>query len=149
MKITFRATMLTVLLTLITLTVAGLGYSSYRNARFAAKDLSIQILQQTSRKIDQQLHTALIIANSQGELNRLLLESGQYQVKEFPRLARYWLEVMRSSPRFTRISLGMEATGDWYYVRRVPSGKLAIGTLLRNPQTDKLELNDYWPEDFP
>jgi hypothetical protein len=40
MKFTLRATLTTILLTLLALTVSSLGYSSYRNARFTAGDLS-------------------------------------------------------------------------------------------------------------
>src|SRR5262249_16381011 len=50
---------------------------------------------------------------------------------------------------FTRLSLGIEATGEWCYVRRTPEGNLVIGELRRNARTGKLELSDYRPEDYP
>jgi len=149
MKFSFRVTILGILLTLITITVVALGVNSYRNVRFAGHDLSSQILEQTSERIDQQAHAVLSVATLQGRMNQLLLQSGQFPINDFSRLAPYWLEVMHAYPRFTRLSLGIEATGEWYYVRHTPNDKLALGTLRRNPQTNKLELSTYWPEDFP
>jgi adenylate cyclase len=149
MKFTFRFTLLAILLTLVIVTVAGLGYSSYWNARSASEDLSTQILEQTSRRIDRQLRDLLFMAAFQGNLNRRLLESGVYPADDFPRLAPYWVQVMETFPRFTRISLGLEASGEWFYVRREPRGGLAIGALLRNRHTGALELSVYRPEDYP
>jgi hypothetical protein len=149
MKFSFRVTILGILLTLITITVVALGFNAYRNVWFAGNDLSSQILEQTSQRIDQQAHAVLSVATLQGRMNQLLLQSGQYPLNDFSRLAPYWLEVMHAYPRFTRLSLGIEATGEWYYVRHTPNDKLALGTLRRNPQTNKLELSSYWPENFP
>jgi len=149
MKFTLRVTLLTILLTLILLTVAALGSNAYRNARFTAEDLSQQILEQTSLRIDDQINDLLYTANKQGLLNQALLQSAQFDSRDFSRLAAYWLEVMKVHTRLTRLSLGLEATGEWFYVRRLLNGKLAVGELRRNPRTDKLELSDYWPEDYP
>ena len=88
-------------------------------------------------------------ANTQGDLNRRLLESGQFDERDFDKLARYWLDVMKTHPRLTRLSLGLEDSGEWSYVRRRPDGRLAVGELHRNAATGKLELSDYWPEDYP
>src|SRR5260370_41576335 len=101
MKFSFRVTILGILLTLITITVVALGFNAYRNVRFAAHDLSSQILEQTSQRIDQQAHGVLSVATFQGRMNQLLLQSGQYALNDFSRLAPYWLEVMHAYPRFT------------------------------------------------
>src|SRR5207245_1732367 len=109
-----------------------------------ADDLSGQILEQTALRIDQQINELLFSANHQGALNRKLLETGQFDVAAFGRLADYWLNVMDVHPQLTRISFGVEETGEWFYVKRT-RGKLAIGELRRNPRTRHLELSDYWP----
>src|SRR5271154_5930485 len=126
-KFTLRTHLTTILLTLLVLTVSALGYSSYSNSRFIAQDLSTQILNQTSQRVEAQIVVLLHAASVQGHMNARLLESGQFAVDDFPKLANYWLEVLRTHPRLTRISLGMEATGEWVYVRRLLDGKLAIG----------------------
>ena len=63
MKLSLRVTLTSILLGVIFVTVAGLGYNSYRNARFIAHDLSQQILEQTSLRVDYEINDLLHIAN--------------------------------------------------------------------------------------
>jgi adenylate cyclase len=149
MKLTLRVTLLSVLLLLLSFTVAGLGFSSYWNARSAADDLSRQVLEQTALRIDCQVNELLLAANRLGDLNRRLLESGLFPGNDFSKIAPYWLEQMRANPRLVRLSFGLEADGEWHYVRRVRDQELAIGELRRNQQTGKLELREYWPAQYP
>jgi len=149
MKFSLRVTLTTLLLSVILITVVALGYNSYRNARFTADDLTHQVLEQTSLRVDHQLNDLLFSANEQSTLSRALLQTRQFDPHSFPRLAAYWLEVMKAQKRLTRLSLGLEATGEWFYVRRRPDGELAIGELRKDQQTGKLGLRDYWPKDYP
>ena len=149
MRFRFRFTLLAILLLLLGVTAAALGVSSYLSMRSSAEDLSGQILEQTSQRVDQQIARLLDVAADQGRLNGRLFRSGHHDAHDFRRLAPYWLEAMRALPVLTRLSLGLEATGEWYYVRRTPRGRLAVGELSRNPATHKLELKDYWPADYP
>ncbi len=149
MKLTLRFTLTAILLALTLFTVASLAYVSYRNARFTAADLSAQVLDQTSQRVDARVNSLLLTANAQGDLNRRLIETGQFDVRDFRKLAPYWLDVMESHPRLTRLSAGLEDSGEWSYVRRRPDGRLAVGELRRNPANAKLELSDYWPADYP
>ena len=52
---------------------------------------------------------------------------------------------MEVHPRLTRLSLGLEATGEWFYVHR-SDGRLVVGELRRDPATGKLGLAEYRPE---
>jgi adenylate cyclase len=149
MKLSLRAALMTILLTLVLFTVLGLGAISYYNARATADDLSMQVLEQTSERIDDQVNDLLRTATDHGSLSRRLLETGTVSVEDFSRLARLWLEVMEVHPRLTGFSFGVEETGEWLYVRRLPDGAKAIGELRRNRRTKKLELSDYWPKDYP
>ena len=149
MKLTFRVTLLSVLLLLLGFTVAGLGFNSYWNANSAAEELSRQVLEQTSLRVDCQINELMRMANRQGELNRRLLESGLFPSNDFAKLAPFWLEQLKVHTRLVRLSLGVEADGEWFYVRRVRDQELAIGELRRNSHTGKLELRDYWPEQYP
>src|SRR5438445_5115935 len=146
MKWTLRVTVMTAMLTLVVITVLGLGLASARNARFTANDLTAQILEQTALRIDQQINALMFNANHVSALHRELLESGQLTIKPFTSLSQYWLKVMQVHPRLTRISFGVEETGEWFYVKR-HAGKLVVGELLRSPRTGKLELSDYWADD--
>src|SRR6266702_3046625 len=112
MKLTLRVTLLSIMLLLVGFTVAGLGINSYWNASSAAEDLSSQILEQTLLRIDYQINELLRTANRQGDLNRRLLDSGQFRSNDFAKLAPYWLEQMKVHPRLTCLSLGLEADGE-------------------------------------
>jgi adenylate cyclase len=149
MRFTLRATVLSILLTLLLGSMAALGYSSYRNARFTADDLTTQILEQTALRVDQRINGLLLTANSQGAWNRRLLESGLYPADDFARLSSFWLEVMDEHKNLSRLSFGVEETGEWFYVRRPSKGRLVLGELRLNSATGKLDLRNYWPGDYP
>src|SRR5206468_1862551 len=85
----------------------------------------------------------------QGDLNRRLLDSGQFASDDFTKLAPYWLEQLNVHSRLTRLSLGLEADGAWYFVRRLSGQEPTIGELRRDHQSGKLELRDYRPADYP
>src|SRR5260370_30761122 len=117
------------MLTMLGIPTAALGMRSYLNVRSSADALSGQILGQTSQRVDQQVARLLDIAAGQGRLNGQLLQSGQYDVHDFRKLAPYWLEVMKARPVLTRMSLGMEQSGEWFYVRRMASRPLPLRAL--------------------
>ena len=106
MKFSLRVTLLSIMLLLVSFTVAGLGVNSYWNASSAADDLSKQVLEETSLRIDGQINDLLLTANRQGELMRRLFDTGQFSSDDFGTLARYWLQQMKVHPRLTRLSLG-------------------------------------------
>jgi adenylate cyclase len=149
MKFTLRVTVLTILLALLLATVGLVGGLAYRNLHFTASDLSTQVLDQTTLRIDSQINDLLRTANGQSAMSQQLLQSSQIQGRDFPRLTAYWLEVMKVHPQLSRLSFGLEADGEWYYVRRLTDGTLALGDLRRNRQTGKLQLRDYWPGEYP
>jgi len=148
-KPTLRVTLTTLFLTLILLTVASLGFSSYRNARFTAADLSAQIIDQNSRLIDDQINDLLHTADEQCRLNLRLLQSGQFDPADFAGLARYWREVMAVHPRLTRMSIALEATGEWSYVHRRADASPVVGELRRDPSTGELALTEWLAADYP
>ncbi len=147
-KPSLRLTLTTILLSLLLFTMGLFGYSFYLNARYSAGELSSQILEQNSALIDFQINEMLHVAVEQGRTNLRLLRSGTFRTDRFPDLARYWLDVMEVHPRLTRLSLALEATGEWYHVDR-PKGTLAISELRRNDRTGKLELSEYPPGGYP
>ena len=149
MKLSLRVILTTTLLTMSVLTVAALGYNAYRNARFTAEDLSSQILDQNTRRIDSRIDLLLDLASRQGRLDSGLIRDREFNDDAFAWLSRYWMEVLKVHPRMSRESLGLEATGEWAFVRRLPDGKMAIGELRRDPSTGLMDLKDYWPDQYP
>src|SRR5262245_41745263 len=112
LKLTFRATMLAILLTLIGVTVSLVGWSSYRNAHFTADDLSTQLLEQTSARVEQQIDRLIVQAVDQSALNRRLLDAGRLRTDDFPGMVAYWLEVMAVNRELSSVFVGSEATGE-------------------------------------
>jgi adenylate cyclase len=149
MKFTFRVTLLTVVLGLLVITVGGLGVSSYRNTKRSANDLSAKILEETAARIDQEINNELINASDMLALNTRLFRSGRLKADDFASLASDWAEVMAVYPAFSSLELGLEATGEWFYVRRLPDGAVRLGELRRTGPDRGLELREYRPEDYP
>src|SRR4029450_3075671 len=104
MKLSLRVTLMSILLGVILVTVAGLGYNSHRNARFIARDLSEQILEQTSLRVSHHPPALLHAAIEQSSLTLRLLQAEQFDDRDFHRLAGYWIQVMETHPRLTRMS---------------------------------------------
>ena len=121
MKFTLRFTLTSTLVSLILFTVACLCYTSRRNILFVTDDLSSQILDETSKHVETEIDLLLTTASRQGYLNEDLLRERQFDTDTFDRLSRFWISVLKTHPRISRESLGLEATGDWSLIRRIPS----------------------------
>src|SRR5580698_8013200 len=145
----FRVTLLLLLTGIIVLTVLAIGISSYVNSHAAAKQLSDQVLDQTSQRINQQVENLLSKATDQCSLTEQLLKSGQLNPKDFPKLVGYWREVMTTQPEMTSFFIGLENTGEAVGVSRLHRGKLSIWQTERNPKTKSLELREFWATDYP
>jgi adenylate cyclase len=148
MKLSFRVTLMTILVALTLLSVGVVGTSSYLNARFTANDLADQVIEQTSDLVDAQINRLLMSAAEQGKLNQRLVKAYQFDVHDFPRLARYWAEVM-AVRRMTRMSLALEDSGEWFFVRRGKDRQLSVGDMRRDPATGGLRITEYQPNDYP
>ena len=114
-----RATLTTILVSLLLLTMGSFGVSFYRNARFTADNLSTQILDQNSRMVDFQINELLHVANEQGRTNLRLLQSGTFRADRFVDLGRYWANVMEVHPawRGSRSRSRRPACGSWWIGR--------------------------------
>jgi adenylate cyclase len=139
-KRNMRVVMMTAVLTLLTITVVSLGSLSTLNARFAAEDLSKQILQQTALRVDTEINELLLIANSQSDLNHELLKAEKLDTDSFPKWAAYWLKVMKVHRQLDRLAFVKEATGEMCLVERLDREKLVVIEWRRNPITGVLEM---------
>ncbi|MBI3273364.1 MAG: hypothetical protein HYZ53_30550 [Planctomycetes bacterium] len=148
MRIKFRSTFLGILLTFIAASVGLVAIVSYFNARFTADDLSRQLLEQTSARVDGQVQRLVAQAVDQGTLTRRLLAAGRLRPTDFPGLIAFWLEELRINPGLTSLFIGIEATGESTGVSRL-QGKLSIWQSARDPRTGLYQQRDFWPEDYP
>ncbi len=149
MRLRFRVTLFLILSTLIVLTVATVGISSFLNAQAAARELAGQILEQTALRVDQQVEKLLSEATSQCALTVQMLRSGQFEANDFPRLVHYWQGAMGVSPDLTSLFIGLEATGESVGLSRLRPDRPVIWQASRDPKTARLELREFFPEDFP
>ena len=111
MRLSFRITLIAIIMALLFSTMAVLGFLSYFNSKANAKDLSSQVLEQTSQRIDLWIGNLLSIATRQSDINLDLIESGQVGTEDFTPLARYWLSVMQVHTELTYLSIGIEGSG--------------------------------------
>src|SRR4051794_32281050 len=126
MKFPFHVTLLTLLLSLLVLTGAAIGFTSYWNASSAVEDLAQQVLGHAEKRIDQNVNHLLLDAIEQCELNRDRLESSQFSMKDRPQFAGELLHVMKRNRWFTYLGFTERATGIGLYVKQEPSGALSV-----------------------
>ncbi|QEL13414.1 adenylate/guanylate cyclase domain-containing protein [Limnoglobus roseus] len=143
----FRLTLLMLLGGLVLLTVATIGIFSYLNARSAAQELSGQVLDQTVLRIDQQVDQLLDQATDQCSLTRQLLDSGQLQTQDVPRLVGYWKAALSTQPETTALFLGLAETGESVGVSRLQKDQLSVWHTTKAGA--KYQLREYRAEDFP
>ncbi|HEV3449307.1 MAG TPA: adenylate/guanylate cyclase domain-containing protein [Gemmataceae bacterium] len=149
MRLPFRYAVLAVLLGLLGATVLLLGISSYANARFTAKDLSDQILEQTTARVDQQIAEILSEALEHGPLSKGLFMTDWLRTDDFPSLVGFWSQVIEVNPELTGLFLGVEATGESVGVSRLTPTGLSVWESKRNQATGRLEEREFHLREYP
>ncbi len=139
MRFRFRTVLVTVTLALLLVTVGVIGVTSFLAARRMAEDLSGQVLEQTARRIEDQVRNELELAIGQATLDAALLSSNQIDPLDKEAVSAYFLDAIRAHPQLSYLSWGLEATGDIVNVERDRSGALEVVYLTRQPDS-KLEL---------
>jgi adenylate cyclase len=148
MKFRFRVTLLTIVIALVLLTVATVGLASYFNSRSAAEEMSGQILEQTALRVDQQVDKILGEATGQTTLTMRMLQTGQLESKDFPKVVAYWKEALAVSPDVTSLYLGLPSTGESVGVSRLHGGRFTVWQSTRNA-AGRLDQREFWVEDYP
>ncbi|OGP78463.1 MAG: hypothetical protein A2Z13_08810 [Deltaproteobacteria bacterium RBG_16_64_85] len=146
LRVPFRIAMSTVFVVLLVGTVAMSGILSYLNLRKTAEDLSSQVLDQTSSRIELWVKNLLSKANDQNQLNRSMLSVIKLGPETFTRLGSYWRRVMETQPYFTFLSVRLE-TGSSLSIERMKEGKLTIRESQFDRANNTLRHFDYWPDD--
>ena len=124
MKFPFHITLLTLLLSLLLLTGAAIGITSYLNTRQTVEDLSQQILGHASIRIDHQINNLLLTALKQCKVSHDLMESPQFSEQDLPKLAANWKAVVKQNPWFRVIGFTRLDTGESWHTLRDADGNL-------------------------
>ncbi len=145
--ISFRLAISTILTVLLVGTVAVTGILSYVNLTRDTKDLSAQILDQTSQRISQWVGNLLFKAHDQSEINSSLLGTIKLNQESFTKLAHYWQKVMEAQPFFTFLSVDLESDV-LLSIERMQDRKLTIREAHVNRKIHTAEFFDFWPADY-
>jgi adenylate cyclase len=145
-RVPFRVALSSVFMALLVGAVAIIGILSYHNLRKNADQLSSQVLDQTSLRIESWIGNLLSRANDQSQLNRSLLGEIRQGPETFQRLGVYWRRVMESHPYFTFLSVRLES-GHTLSIERLKDGGLAIRESRLDRESNTLTYFDFRPED--
>jgi len=143
MKFRFRNTMLALVIGLILLTVGTVGVVSYLNSRSAADEMADQILEQTGLHVEQQVDKIIGEATAQSALTVWMLQTGQLQSKDFPKLVAYWKEALVVSPDVSTFFIGLADTGEGVGVLRMQGRRFTVWQSTRNAD-GRLEEREFW-----
>ncbi|MCX5834762.1 MAG: hypothetical protein NTV99_09695, partial [Deltaproteobacteria bacterium] len=147
LRVTFRVALSTIFIVLLLGTVAMTGILSYYNLHQNADNLSQQVLDQTSSRIELWVKNLLSKANDQNQLNRATLGTIKIGPETFFRLSNYWRRVMETQPYFTFISARLE-NGSALSIERMKDGKLTIRESHIDREKRTLEFYDFWPDNY-
>lgn len=151
-RFTFRVTLTTIFLSLLALSSLAIGFTSFLFGRQNASDLSAQIIEQTSNRIDLRIRALLDVARSQSQINKKLVNTDQLRAsdtnqnepltsEDFPAISDYFLEVMKVHKELAYLSLAIEATGE-YCMLEQKHDSITSRRYIRNADNE-IEIHDY------
>ncbi|MGE3807792.1 MAG: hypothetical protein AB7K24_24275, partial [Gemmataceae bacterium] len=147
MKLSFRVTLVTAMLTLLTLAMVLQGVNSHHNGVYTIDDLSQQLFEQTSKRIEREIEVRLSAASRQSNLTRRLITTGTMRIDEFPQLVSQWRIYLEQNPTQSGIFMAL-ASGAFIGLSRVPD-ELFVLEAHRDPKTGKLNFQRFRPDDYP
>lgn len=148
-RLSFRVTITTLLLTLLTTTVLALGIFTYINAKAITLERQAWSFRIGFQLINERINRFLEPAYTTSRVTQRLLETGFLNLEDFGSLSSYWLETLRSHLNLDYLIAGMESSGEYLDVSRYSPGKFTIREIRRDPDRGELVIREYWPEDYP
>ena len=125
MRITFRLTLTSILLTMLVATVTSIGLVSYLFGRESVESLSHKVTEQTLGRIEQRIDSFLKVAVAISTFGRNLAAAGQVDPRDFPEMQAFFSQAMAVRDELTYLGLGLE-TGEYCFVERKHDGDLLI-----------------------
>ncbi len=133
MRISFRATLLSLMLGVLLTAVALLGTAAYLYARFAIQDLGTQVLVQASERVQQHVQHALDVAEDEAGTISALIGQGWLDPEDQENVSTYFLAALAARPGLSYLSFGMPS-GKYYHAFRDRDGRLSV--LQLTPEDD-------------
>lgn len=144
MRITFRLTLTSILLTMLVATVTSIGLVSYLFGRESVESLSHKVTEQTLGRIEQRIDSFLKVAVAISTFGRNLAAAGQVDPRDFPEMQAFFSQAMAVRDELTYLGLGLE-TGEYCFVERKHDGDLLIRETVRDEQGE-WTVRDYTPD---
>lgn len=131
-RLPFRYTLLSVFLTVLAASTFAVGWSMHRVASYTARDLSDQVLEQASLRIEQNVQSFLEKARLVASANRNLLLNRDLEHLDLFQLGQSYYEQIREYENFSYILMGRE-DGSTTSATRKRDGTVSFNVLARNP----------------
>ncbi len=144
--ISFRLAISTILTLLLVGTVAVVGLISYVNLTKNTKDLSTQVLDQTSLRISYWVGALLYKAHDQSQIIRSFLGTIKPSPDRLTRLAHSWQKILEAEPFFSFLSVNLESDV-LLSIERMQDGKLSIREAHVDRKTRIITIFDFWTTD--
>ncbi len=148
-RLTFRVTITTLLLTLLTATVVALGIFTYINAKTITLERQAWAFKIGFKLINERINRFLEPAYTTSRVTQRLLQTGFLNMDDFEALSNYWLETLRSYHNLDYLIAGLESNGEYLDVSRYSTGKFTIREIRRDPTKGELVIREYLPENYP
>lgn len=148
-RLSFRVTITTLLLTLLTTTVLALGIFTYLNAKTNIMIRQARDFRVGFQLINERINRFLEPAYTSSQMTQRLLATGFLQLDDFNSLARYWLEALHSHHNISYLIAGLESNGEYLDISRHSTGQISIREIRRDSTNHELVIREYWPEDYP
>ena len=132
------------LLSVLLAAILVIGTSSHVSGRTAVRDLSCQILEQTSERIEQHVDNLFDMASRQSTIAKDLMTRGRLDPTDQRRITEYFVAAMKANPELTYLSFGHQSNGDYCHVFRDTQNTLTI-RFVRSVGDRLFTLADYRP----
>ena len=132
-NISFRATLLTLMLAVLLTAVALMGTAAYLYARFAVQDLGTQVITQASARVEQHVQHALDVAEEEADTVTTLIQERWLDPENEEHASTYFLAALEARPSLSYLSFGMPS-GKYYHALRDRDGGLSV--LQLTPEDD-------------
>ncbi|MEM7191414.1 MAG: cache domain-containing protein, partial [Pseudomonadota bacterium] len=133
MRISFRATLLTLMLAVLLTAVTLLAAAAYLYARFAVQDLGAQVITQASERVVQHVQHALDVAEDEVDTVGRLIAEGWINPDDEKRLSTYFAAALEARPSLSYMSFSMPS-GKYFHAFRDRTGTLTV--LWLTPEED-------------
>ena len=125
LRISFRATLLTLMLAVLLTAVTLLAVAAYLYARFAVQDLGAQVITQASERVVQHVQHALDVAEDEVDTVGRLIAEGWIDPDDEERLSTYFAAALEARPSLSYMSFSMPS-GKYFHAFRDRNGTLTV-----------------------